>query len=320
MVKSFNHWVRDRIPCSLLLPLYYSYCRLFYYPRQEQTRRHFHLPHLDETDLAKNKGSDTLFVLGSGPSINRISPERWRAIAAHDSVGFNWWPYHPLVPTFYLMESNGTPEEEAKSYLDVSTRRAADYADVPKICMELLDARDGILCGISEGWRRNLFAACTVPAIARNDKEFADVISYLKKRGVFSPKSRIRYLFKHCATLSTIVVLGAKLQYKNIVLCGVDLTSEEKFYQERQDLPDATDLKFSPGEQKHVTMTRYAWGNTPIDVVLEELRRQVLRPASIELYVEHDKSALYPKIPLAPDSVFELPVENVVRSVGRRAT
>jgi hypothetical protein len=67
-------------------------------------------------------------------------------------------------------------------------------------------------------------------------------------------------------------------------------------------------------------MTRYAWGNTPIDVVLEELRRQVLRPASIELYVEHDKSALYPKIPLAPDSVFELPVENVVRSVGRRAT
>jgi hypothetical protein len=319
-MKSVVHWLLDRIPFSLALPLSYLYCRLRYYPPQEQTRRHFHLPRLDETDLANNKGSDTLFVLGSGPSINRISPERWRAIAAHDSVGFNYWLYHSFVPTFYFMECNNTPGEEAKLYLDLSTRRAADYADVPKIFMDLLDTRDGILSGMSEGWRHNLFAARTIPAVARNDKEFADVISYLKKRGVFSPQSRIRYLFKHCATLSTIVVLGAKLQYKNIVLCGVDLTSEEKFYQERQDLPDATDLKFFPGEQKHVTMTRYAWGNTPIDVVLEELRRQVLRPAGIELYVEHDKSALYPQIPLAPDSVFELPVENVVRSVGRRAT
>ena len=63
--------------------------------------------------------------------------------------------------------------------------------------------------------------------------------------------------------------------------------------------------------QKHATLTRFCWGNTPIDVVLEELNNQVLCPAGIELYVEHDRSALFPKIPLAPDSIFSMPWDTV---------
>jgi hypothetical protein len=79
MINGFVHWLRDRIPFSLLLSLYYLYCRLRYSSPQEQTRRQFYLPSLDEIDLASNKCSDKLFVLASGPSINRISPEiRWK--------------------------------------------------------------------------------------------------------------------------------------------------------------------------------------------------------------------------------------------------
>ena len=102
MLKRLKLWLRDKVPLSLLLPVYYLYCRLRYYPPEKVIRNKYQLPLVDEIDLTAYKRSDTLFVLGSGPSINRIPQERWRAIAAHDSVGFNFWPYHPFVPTFYL--------------------------------------------------------------------------------------------------------------------------------------------------------------------------------------------------------------------------
>ncbi len=304
MLRASWRWLRDRIPFRLLLPLYYLDCRVRYYPPQDRIRRKYHLPLLDEIDLTEYKHSDTLFVLGSGPSINRISPERWQAIAAHDSVGFNFWPYHPFRPTFYFTE--GGPEaDQVKAYKELSANRA-DYAEIPKIITDLHASNSAVLPHFSEAWRKNLFAAYTIPGAARTDEEFAKLVSYLAKRGVFSPQSRLRYLFKHCATLSSMVVFGVKLQYKRIVLCGVDLTSSQTYYHDKSQFPTSAKMRI-PSSPKHITMIRHSWATTPIDVVLYELNRQVLRPAGIQLYVEHDRSALYPNIPLAPDSIFTIP-------------
>ena len=319
MLKTFKNWVRDRIPLSLLLPIYYLDLEWRYYPPQERVRRKYRLPLLDEIDLAVYKRSDTLFVLGSGPSINRISQERWRSIAAHDSVGFNFWPYHQFVPTFYFIEGAST-EVQAKVYLELTAQRANDYVATPKVTMDLTHGWEFLLPRLPDVWRDNLFFVNTVPAISRTDEEFARVLSYLRKRDVFAPGTRLRCLFKHCATLSTMVTLGVKLQYKRIVLCGIDLTTTDYYYQDPVRYPATADLTLLPRTRKHPTLTRYCWGNTPIDVVLEELKRQVLDPAGIELYVEHNRSALYPKIPLAPDSIFAMPPNMVAENAGNRVS
>jgi hypothetical protein len=310
--------LRDKVPFSFLLPVYYLDCRRRYYPPEERLRSEFQLPFVDEIDLAAYKQSDTLFVLGSGPSINRISQRRWQAIATHDSIGFNFWPYHSFVPTFYFMEG-AAGEAEAQAFVELITRRANDYRGIPKVIMDLQSGCATLLPRLPEGWRQNLFYAHTVPAIARTDGEFAQVVSYLSKRGVFTPETGTRYLFKHCATLSTMVTLGVKLQYKRIVLCGIDLTTSQYYWQDQDRFPASADLRRLARDQKHATLTRFCWGNTPIDVVLEALNAQVLQPAGIELYVEHDQSALYPNIPLAPDSIFATPSEMIAGNVDGTA-
>lgn len=319
MFSKFKHWIRDKIPLTLLLPSYYLYCRFKYFPPEERIRRKYGLPFVDEINLAAYKHSDTLFVLGSGPSINRISQKRWQAIAAHDSIGFNFWPYNPFVPTFYFMEGTCS-EAQSKAFLELTTLRANAYRRTPKVIMDLQSGWHTLLPNLSEGWRENLFYARTVPAIARTDDEFARVVSYLKKRDVFAQGTGLRNLFKHCATLSTMVTLGVKLKYKCIVLCGVDLTTSDHYYDDSFLFPASADMELLPRMQKHATLTRFCWGNTPIDVVLEALKTQVLQPVGIELYVEHDQSALYPRIPLAPNSIFTTPSEMVAGNEGRTVT
>lgn len=54
--------------------------------------------------IYKHKKSDIAIFLGSGPSINNITPKQWDIISKHDSWTMNNWLYHPFVPNFYHPE------------------------------------------------------------------------------------------------------------------------------------------------------------------------------------------------------------------------
>jgi hypothetical protein len=49
---------------------------------------------------------------------------------------------------------------------------------------------------------------------------------------------------------------------------------------------------------------RYKWG-LPSPVAIEILKREVLDPAGIELFVENRSSILFPHIPEVPPQLFE---------------
>ncbi len=308
MWKALTNFVKE-LPFPLLVRLYYAYHRLIYLPRFAGVRRRLRIPALSTLDLSKHKRCDTLFILGSGPSINRISAERWQAIARADTLGFNLWLIHPFVPSLYFFE--GTPWEDrfCAAYLRLATERAAEYAGVPKVCMEVVFPGRSYIAELPEGWRKNLYAVPYIPAFSRDDGEFNRMLAYLIEDGAFTSETRIHRLLKHCGSLSTMVTLGVKMGYRRIVLCGIDLTAQDYFYQDAGLYPAWKDMDFYAGTafraKSHATMTRYAWGNTPIDVVLLEMKRQVLDPRGIELYVESRSSALWPRIPQAPDGLFE---------------
>lgn len=61
------------------------------------------LPLLETLNLQSLRTSDTLFVLGSAWSINDISDARWKIIGKHDSIGLNFWPAHPFVPSIFSL-------------------------------------------------------------------------------------------------------------------------------------------------------------------------------------------------------------------------
>ena len=58
---------------------------------------------LTEEELRRTRKSDTVFIFGSGYSLNDIPPEQWREIERHDTLGFNWFVHQRFVRCDYQL-------------------------------------------------------------------------------------------------------------------------------------------------------------------------------------------------------------------------
>lgn len=289
----------------LFLRTYYLKYRLLELRKDEYCRRKLGIRRFVDLDLRTVKHSDTLFILGSGSSINEISAERWKAIAQHDSVGFNFWPIHPFVPSMYFVETiqKNHVLDMFEPFCRVARRRAKDYASVPKVVTELRNAfPDARFAGLTElpgPW----YTLPTFPVAASTEAEFTRGLIYLRRKGLFEPAVRIQALFKQASTLSCLIALATRMQYRTVVLCGVDLKHSRYFYQDSQRYPETASLEFTSRAARHATNSVMPWRIT-IESVILEMRRQVLDRAGISLYVENRSSALWPKIEEVPSTVF----------------
>lgn len=295
--------VAKSLPYPIFLRLFYMWDWLEMRPRAEAARKRGGIPLVDQIDLLRMKSSDTLFVLGSGPSINQISAERWDVIAAHDSVGFNWWLYHSFVPKFYFLESmEKTVSPEAfDAYLALVARRAADYASTIKVAMEFHRQGTQTLDHLPPAFKENLFAAHKVEAPARNGNELVRALRYLQRRGAFEVSGHFTSLVKYAASLTTMLVFGLKLDYRRIVLCGIDLKTPDYFFENRLFYPKSWEPPAAERNGSHDTDVPLRW-RVPVTRAVAVIKQQLLEPAGIELYVESEDSALWPIIPLfAPD-------------------
>jgi hypothetical protein len=52
-------------------------------------------------ELAASRRSDTVFIFGSGASLNAIPDHVWRYIGEHDTMGFNWFVHERFVRCDY---------------------------------------------------------------------------------------------------------------------------------------------------------------------------------------------------------------------------
>jgi len=290
------------LPHPVLLRVYTQVHRWREQRQGEEARRRAGVPSLAELDLGAIKTSDTLFVLGSGPSINRIPAERWQAIARHDTVGFNFWLLHPFVPRLYFFESLARDNPAYGPLLDALRERAGDYADTVKVIMDMEPPRESLF-ELPDGIRRRLYAAKTISLLARNEHELAAGMRYLKGRGAFRPAGRFDALLKYNGTLTSMINLGVKMGYRRIVLCGIDMKRQDYFFQDPVLYPRTKDLEFAPRGDKHHTYTSNPW-MAPMTAVIAELQRSVLGPAGVELLLENRESALWPQVPEAPETVY----------------
>ena len=95
---------------------------------------------------------------------------------------------------------------------------------------------------------------------------------------------RVSAIFKQATTLSSLVALAIRMQYRTIVLCGVDLNDSEYFYQDPILYPDSAELEFRARNQPHLTNQPMPWRITIKSVILE-MKRQLMDPEGIQLYV-----------------------------------
>jgi hypothetical protein len=259
------------------------------------------LPLITAERLQRVKRSDTLFVLGSGSSINNIPASRWAAIRQHDSIGLNYWLYHDLVPTILYFEVMPDHEDSLiGSFTGMANALAPRYRDTLKIASEF---HNGVRlpAGLSPEFRETLFAHVSVPMFVDTDTQLSTSLRLLKGLGVFRPGRPPRTLFKHAGSVTAAISLAVNMGYRRIVLCGIDLTSPQYFFQDKALYPEAGAFFGAIQEGKHETLLPGLYRLTyPADKVIPAIKKHVLDPMGIALFVEDASSALHPKIPVAP--------------------
>ena len=291
-----------QLPHPLFLRLFYF--QYFFRERRlaDAARRRAQLPLLTAEALYQAKRSEVLFILGGSPSINQIPESRWQVMAKHDTAALNFWPLHPFVPRMYFFESIEADVDRPRNefLLGVLQARAADYQQTIKVATEIHRRGPQTIDAVPEAFRKNLYVAHSMPAPARNLRELCYTFDYLRARKFFHPHKNYSHLVKCVSSLSALLLLGARLGYRQVVLCGIDLRTQEYFFQEPSRFPKYAELEFLPRLQPHDTNTPLQWRLPAADVV-QQIDRQFLQPEGINLYLENSNSALWPNIPLAPD-------------------
>jgi len=303
MIKLIKKQIQ-KLPHPLFLRIFYVWFFFRKALRAEYVRRKAGLPLLSLVDLRKYKRSDVLFILGTGPSINQISAQHWQAISRHDTLGLNFWLYHQFVPTFYVVESSsygGPRDTVTRRIKEAANRRASDYGNTIKIITDLYQPGRQWAFDVDPAFRKNLYTAYDLPVPARTEEEFEYGIRYLLHKGAFDSATRLRALFKYGQSLLLLLTFAFRLRYRKVVLCGIDLNTNDHFYDDPELYPEARWAK--PSAAVWGYDDRFQWG-IPQSSAAYVMKRLLFDPEGIQLYVENRSSALWPIIPEAPADLF----------------
>lgn len=186
---------------------------------------------VDELDIAATKRSNTIFILGSGSSVNDLTDADWAFIGTHDSIGFNYWLLQDFVPTFYFVELGTASLAEDEYILRLLDRRLPDLGGMPIIVESKCWLRhDGVTSRLPRRLRSQVFFYA--PYYLRTTS--FDVVEWLMRRGRWFWRygsCDLRAIVHHRASLSAIVLFAFLAGYEEIVLAGVDLSNSVYFWE-----------------------------------------------------------------------------------------
>ena len=189
---NLSHHLLRKISYPVFLRAYYLRYLLSVLPKEEYCRRQLGISSFLDLELSTVKRSDTLFILASGSSINKISLARWDAIARHDSIGFNFWPIHPFIPTMYFIEAISTNHSHGmfELFCRIARQRAKDYSWVTKVVTELRYVLPAKRFAGSEEFPGPWYTLHTLPVAARTQSEFAYGLKYLRSKDCLTPPTK----------------------------------------------------------------------------------------------------------------------------------
>ena len=164
-------------------------------------------------DLTNVKSSGTLFILGSGESINNLSADDWDEINQHDSMALNRWYKSNFVPTIWMWEP---PKDEMV--------RENDFSEM----MYLLENKDCFK--ILKNWH-HLYSFYQ-PKRAKNIALKFDAVVMTRRTHIYNPRQmqqlkkyiKSHYFHFYRGSLFLAICIARLAGYKKVILCGVDLS------------------------------------------------------------------------------------------------
>ena len=183
--------------------------------------------------LGMNKASSTLFILGSGSSINELSISQFSIIQSHISIGINAWAIHNFVPDLYCFETGKAGGAPADDTLYISER--LQRKEVVDARPEFLFLRPTLPATVKNLVRApstldgkgTLYGRTNL--ISRSQKNLVTDLERVLQR-IWSGHSPSNVLFDNGSSVVRMIVLGFAQGFRDIVLAGVDLDSRPYFW------------------------------------------------------------------------------------------
>ncbi|MEX2411819.1 MAG: hypothetical protein WD607_10720 [Candidatus Paceibacterota bacterium] len=255
-------------------------------------------------DFLKYKTSDTVFILGSGPSINNITESQWNKIAECDSIGFNYWFAHNFVPDMYVFQIPVTDSAKVKM-ASILTDKFDQYKNIPFI-LRGSGLANGHLSSAKELkyllQKLKLYYLCEYPISSRCSISPDLLFRYMDALGFMTYGNISEFIPKWRSTIGLILMLVYQMGYKNIVLCGIDMQDNDHFW----DYGSLTDIKQKyqlphpvVSNTKNIkSFTDKNRSKNTVPKYIYSLRDWFKEKSDVNVYVGNEKTVLYPKINL----------------------
>ena len=173
--------------------------------------------------ISLKKKSDTVFIFGSGWSINNIKKDEWNNFNNHNTISFNWFIYqsfieidfHLIRETFAYVTNIAKLREVTKHYCDIlSQNRLYDNSTL------------FVQSGIAASSGNIILGEQMLP------KRFKICRFYTKSRGIYEePSTNYKDGLVHGpGTLIDSINFAILGDWKKIVLVGVDLYNPSYFW------------------------------------------------------------------------------------------
>ena len=243
--------------------------------------RHHYCLTVDE--LLKSRKSDTVFIFGSGYSLNELSETEWREMARHNTIGFNWFVRQNFIRVDYHLfrEVSGSDTDPA-----VWKPAIKEYADLLKNSPHY----ENSVMVIQGGYKAlNGNRLISMRLLSRDTRIFR---FHNNSRSIYKPPSKniSEGLVHGTSTLIDVVNLAYSLGWKNIVLVGVDLYDRRYFWLGNEETRNCDKTRQASHKQTHNTANRL--------IPFLGQWRELMEREGIQLSVYNPKSLLADVMPV----------------------
>jgi hypothetical protein len=237
---------------------------------------------LSQDELRASRTSETLFVFGSGWSLNEIPAEEWAHFEQHQTLGFNWFVRQGFVRTdYHLVRGIGADDLRPESWRPAVEGYFRLARENPRFRSAIFVVHTGFnAINGNRGIGLRLLPADRPVFLYRSKLGQAE-FSWSFSGGLAHPNS----------TLEDAVNFAVLAGWTRIVLVGVDLYDRRYFWLGRDETRPEDVARGASHEEPH---SRAATGM----VATFGAWRAMLEPRGIELSVYNRRSLLADVLPV----------------------
>ena len=189
-----------------------------------------------DSPILDSSKSKTLFILGSGWSVNELTKDMQSQMRDHQSVGINFWFFHDFVPSVFSFDAGIVPDSEKEKVkstllsLGHLFAREAIVEALPKVLyLRPFELNPEYLIPLPRELQGNAWVSGRANLLANSQKALeADL-------RIFLPKLANQELPRHVlpdngSSVVRLIFLALAQGFQQIVLVGVDLDNRPHFW------------------------------------------------------------------------------------------